>query len=128
HDVCLLDYRLGPRTGLDLLRAARERGCPMPVIFLTGQSEREIDFAAMEAGAADYLEKARLDAKQLDRAIRYTLLQKRHADELELKVQARTAELAQANAALQAEIAVRRQTEEALLESEVRFRHLAEAM
>ena len=128
HDVCLLDYRLGSRTGLELLRAARERGCPLPVILLTGQSEREIDFAAMEAGASDYLEKGRLDASQLDRAIRYTLLQRRHADELERKVQARTAELAMTNAVLQDEITIRRQIEEALRESEARFRHLADSM
>jgi PAS domain S-box-containing protein len=128
YDVCLLDYRLGPRTGLDLLREARQQGCSLPVILLTGQSEREIDFAAMEAGAADYLEKAKLSASQLDRAIRYTLLQKRHADELEKKVEARTSELAAANTALQAEIATRRLTEDALRESEVRFRHLADAM
>jgi len=36
HDICLLDYRLGERTGLDLLR---KRSCLAagPVIFLTAR-------------------------------------------------------------------------------------------
>ncbi len=100
HDVFLLDYRLGERTGLDLMREAAAKDCTVPVILLTGQSARAIDFEAMQAGAADFLEKSQLDAATLDRAIRYTLQQKRHADELERKVRERTAELAQANAAL----------------------------
>ncbi len=49
-------------------------------------------------------------------------------DELEMRVQERTAELAQANEALQAEIMVRKQTEEALRESEERYRTTINAM
>jgi DNA-binding response OmpR family regulator len=52
-------------------------------------------------------------------------LQKAH-DELELRVQERTAELALANQGLQAEVAERVRAEEALRESEERFRDLFE--
>lgn len=100
HDVYLIDYRLGERTGLDLLRAMRECGCAGPVILLTGQGEREIDRAAEEAGAADYLEKSRLDAIILERMIRYALRQRAQEADLERKIAARTAELEAANAAL----------------------------
>src|SRR5690242_16273679 len=57
HDVYLLDYRLGPRTGLELLQETIRRGARAPIILLTGQDEREIDVEAMRAGAADYLTK-----------------------------------------------------------------------
>ena len=100
HDVYLIDYRLGPKTGLELLAEAREKGCNGPVILFTGQSMWEIDLAAMEAGAADYLEKARLDATLLERSVRYALQQKRYEAELEWKVRERTAELAKVNEAL----------------------------
>lgn len=100
HDVCLLDYRLGARTGLDLLREATVKGCEAAVIFLTGQADPEIDRAAMAAGAVDFLEKDQLNALLLERAIRYAVQQKRHADELERLVAERTAELAAANVAL----------------------------
>jgi signal transduction histidine kinase len=100
HDVYLLDFRLGEKTGLDLLAEARRRDAAGPVILLTGQSIGEVDLAAMHHGAADFLEKGRLDAIILDRSIRYALQQRRYEIELERQVAARTEELAQANEAL----------------------------
>ncbi|MFO1475348.1 MAG: response regulator [Verrucomicrobiota bacterium] len=73
HDICLLDYRLGAMTGLDLLREARQLGCRAPMILLTGQGDHEVDVEAMKAGAADYLVKGQLSADTLERAIRYAI-------------------------------------------------------
>ena len=39
HDVYLLDYRLGERNGLELLREAVANGCYHPIILLTGQGD-----------------------------------------------------------------------------------------
>lgn len=100
YDVALLDYSLGIRTGLDLLRDARRKECDLPIIFLTGQSSPEIDKQAMASGAVDFLEKSRLDATILDRAMRYAVRQKRYEMELERRVRERTQELDRANAAL----------------------------
>src|SRR5262249_34990615 len=55
YDVCLLDYHLGLRTGLDLLRELIADGCQTPIILLTGLDDRDVDLEAMKAGAADYL-------------------------------------------------------------------------
>src|SRR5918995_50439 len=71
HDVCLLDYRLGEHSGLELLREALERGHKGPIILLTGQGDREVDLEAMQAGAADYLVKGQIDAPLLERSLRY---------------------------------------------------------
>jgi PAS domain S-box-containing protein len=79
HDVCLVDYRLGARNGVDLLRVAIERGCQSPIILLTGAGEHEVDVEAMQAGAADYLVKAQLQSNSLERSIRYALQRKRAA-------------------------------------------------
>src|SRR5436853_451636 len=57
YDVCLLDYRLGKHSGLDLLRRAVAGGAKAPFLILTGQGQRELDLEAMRAGAVDYLEK-----------------------------------------------------------------------
>ncbi len=70
HDVCLLDYRLGPLTGLDVLDAVAGHQVP-PTILLTGQSDDWIDHSAAAAGAADFLVKGEFGAQELDRAIRY---------------------------------------------------------
>lgn len=72
-DVCLLDYYLEERNGLDLVREAVARGARTPLILLTGQGSREIDVEAMHAGASDYLDKNDLSASLLDRAIRYAM-------------------------------------------------------
>lgn len=75
HDVALLDYQLGSRTGLDLLRETVDSGNDMPVILLTGHDSPEIDREALRGGAADYLCKVGLSATQLERSIRYSLRQ-----------------------------------------------------
>jgi signal transduction histidine kinase len=77
HDVYLLDYRLGERNGVELLREAREAGCRAPIILLTGEGGIEADIAAMEAGADDYLVKGQIDGLLLDRAIRYAIERRR---------------------------------------------------
>lgn len=73
HDVYLLDYRLGERNGLELLKEALENGCKSPIIILTGQNDHGVDIEALKAGAADYLLKDRIDVAALERSIRYSI-------------------------------------------------------
>lgn len=127
HDVYLVDYRLGKRTGIELIAAAIAHGCTRPMIMLTGQREREIDLQAMQTGAADYLVKDELSAALLERAIRYALQKQHHDDamrqanqQLEERVASRTAALERLNAALQTEIAERARAEEALRQADRR--------
>jgi len=72
HDVYLLDYRLGARTGLDLLKAALGLGCKAPIILLTTENP-DVDAQAMALGAADFLSKDKLDPSLLQRSIRYSI-------------------------------------------------------
>lgn len=82
HDVCLVDYRIGERTGLHLVTNALAAGCTAPVILMTETHDREVDMAAIKAGAADYLVKQELTASLLERSIRYALERKRVEDAL----------------------------------------------
>jgi diguanylate cyclase (GGDEF)-like protein/PAS domain S-box-containing protein len=82
HDVYLVDYRLGERTGLDLLRESFASRPSAPVIVLTGQSDYEIDLAASALGVTDYLVKQELDSAGLERSIRYAISHHRALDEL----------------------------------------------
>jgi len=77
HDVYLIDYRLGGRDGLELLRTAIAKGCMAPMILLTGLDDHEVDMEAMKAGAMDYLVKGELSPALLERSIRYSLERKR---------------------------------------------------
>lgn len=79
-DVCLLDYRLGEHTGLDLLKEVQKLGFVCPIIVLTGQGDFDLDIQAMQMGASEYLVKGQLTAPLLERAIRYTM---KHAMDME---------------------------------------------
>lgn len=56
-DIILLDYQLGPITGLEALSELRKKGFGQPVIMLTGQGNELIAVEAMKGGIADYLVK-----------------------------------------------------------------------
>lgn len=70
-DVCLVDYRIGGETGIEFLEKATALGITCPMIMLTGVGQHEIDVAASEVGAADFLDKSSLTPVLLERAIRY---------------------------------------------------------
>jgi PAS domain S-box-containing protein len=81
-DVCLLDYRLGARDGLELLGEARAQGCACPIIVLTGKGTDGTDTLAMSLGADDYLVKGDLTVPLLERGIRYAIERGGHVHEL----------------------------------------------
>lgn len=83
HDVCLLDYRLGARSGIELLKEARYRGYSRPIILLTGASGADIDIQALQAGADDYITKDLLQGELLHRLIRYAIERRRAEQERE---------------------------------------------
>lgn len=82
YDVYLLDYRLGTRTGLDVLTEAVNKGCRSPVIVLTAYSDKKVDLALIKAGAADFLVKDQVNADLLERAIRYAIERKKIEEKL----------------------------------------------
>lgn len=73
HHVYFVDYRLGAKTGLDLLQEAMRLHCEEPIILLTGKGNQAIDIKAMQTGATDYLIKSELNTEKLERCIRYAL-------------------------------------------------------
>jgi two-component system, cell cycle sensor histidine kinase and response regulator CckA len=81
-DVVLVDYRLGEHSGIDLLREIVGGAVAPPVILLTGQGNPEVDVAAMEAGAAEYLIKSEITPALLERTVRYAIEGKRAAEAL----------------------------------------------
>lgn len=73
YDVCLLDYRLGHRTGIEILQNLHDVQEKPPIIILTGQGSYKIDIQAMKLGAADFLVKDYLNEPILERTIRYAI-------------------------------------------------------
>ena len=73
HDIALVDYRLGGRTGLELIAAVTPADQAPPIVLLTGLDDELLDEQAAGVGAADYLPKLGLGVALLERTIRYVL-------------------------------------------------------
>lgn len=83
YDVFLVDYRLGPNTGIDILHRIQLMPHQPPVIMLTGKGDYNIDREAMLAGAYDYLVKGEMAADLLERSIRYAVDEYSHRRSIE---------------------------------------------
>lgn len=82
YDVCLVDYLLGEKNGLELIRNFKKSGIDIPFILLTGKGDHTLDLKAMLEGAVDYLEKDRMQSSHLDRSIRYAVQNQKIIEEL----------------------------------------------
>lgn len=76
-DACLVDFTLGPRDGIAFVSEALARGSQVPMILIAESPSSEVDVAAQQAGAVDFLPKSQLTAPLLDRAIRYSIVRRR---------------------------------------------------
>lgn len=68
-DLIFLDYMLPDGTGLDFLEAVNSKGLETPVVVITGQGDELIASRIIQAGAYDYLPKAKVSGKALLRII-----------------------------------------------------------
>ena len=65
----LLDVRMSGMSGNELFEILRERGCHMPVIFLTGHGDVPLAVSALKGGAFDFFEKPCDDNQLVDRIV-----------------------------------------------------------
>lgn len=92
YDAYLIDYRLGHRDGVELVREGFAAGCTAPMIVPTGQGSERVDLEAMRAGAADYVLKDSPDPTTLGRSVRYAVERRRLLAELKQARQRRQQE------------------------------------
>lgn len=80
------DIRMPGLSGLELQRALNERGCMVPIIFITGHGDIEMAVSAIKAGALNFLEKP-LNELRLVACIEdaLTATEKRHAEASEME-------------------------------------------
>ncbi len=122
-DIVIADYAMPGFDGLAALGLCQAKDLDLPFILVSGTIGEDVAVRAMKAGAHDYIMKGNLArlASAVERELREAKIGRerrqfeaelcRTRDELEMRVQARTADLARANAALQAEIAERKALE-----------------
>ncbi len=131
--VLLLDLTLPDSTGRETFVQVRARVPAMPIVVLTGVGDEAVGLDAVRHGVQDYLIKGQADGRQIARAIGYAIERKRTEaelqrarNELELRVVERTADLNQTVEVLRTELRYRKEVEQALRESEERYRTLFE--
>jgi signal transduction histidine kinase len=126
-DLLLLDLSLPDSSGRDTFVQARAAAPHLPIVVLTGQADEAVGLEAVRQGVQDYLIKGQAYGRQTARAIRYAIERKqvesalmqaeadlqRERDLLEARVRDRTAQLSEANRALQAEVGQRERAEAA---------------
>ena len=68
-DLIFLDYLLPDGNGLEFIEAVNSKGVETPVVIITGQGDELIASRIIQAGAYDYLPKAKVSGKALLRII-----------------------------------------------------------
>lgn len=130
-DIIISDYVMPQFTGLAALQLMKEKALDLPFIIVSGQIGEDVAVDAMKAGAHDYIIKGRLArlVPAIERELREAEVRRKHREadeallkahdellkaraELELRVERRTAALAEANEELQVEAAERKRVEE----------------
>jgi PAS domain S-box-containing protein len=154
-DLILLDVLMPGMDGFETCRRlkAEESTRDIPVIFMTALGATESKVKGFELGAVDYVTKPieveevlarvrthlslhtmRLELEVQNRRLQQEIQERQQAEEeirklnaeLEQRVEERTGELREANEQLKQKIEERKRTEEALRESEGKYRLLAE--
>lgn len=82
HHIVLVDYSLGARSGVEVIRELKALSPTVPFVLLTGHEGREADQEARQAGAAGFLHKGEIGGGMLERTIRYAVDSAREKVEL----------------------------------------------
>ena len=120
-DVVLSDLDLPDSQADETIATLREHIPRMPLVVLTGREDETLAHNSVRAGVQDYLYKAEATGSLLARTLMYAIERQEAHKKLEQRVDERTAELRQVNEALRAEIAERKQAEDALQEASWRL-------
>ena len=84
-DLVILDLMLPDCKGMETYESLRLQSPEIPVIILTGTSDREMALSAMQNGAEDYLIKGEIDGLILERAILYALERSHNKSEVKIR-------------------------------------------
>jgi C4-dicarboxylate-specific signal transduction histidine kinase len=138
-NLILLDYSLPDMRGEQLVERIQAQGRRVPFVVATGHGSESLAVEMMKRGAYDYLVKGATFMKLLPAVVDQALERARQAqrliqaeeqlreahEELEKRVEQRTAELAEVNRRLRVEMEERRRAEEQVQQHQAELAHVA---
>jgi two-component system response regulator FixJ len=77
----ILDIRMPGTSGLEVQKLLRERGCTLPIIFITGHGDVPMAVEAMQLGAFDFVQKPFRDQELMDRVTQALSSNEEHKEE-----------------------------------------------
>ena len=110
-DAALVDLSLPDASELDSVVRARQVAPDLPIIVLTGSTDRERGLRAVRAGAQDYLNKGDINTELVGRTIQYAIERKR----TEAKLARYANELRPRNEQMRSDLALAQEIQLALL-------------
>lgn len=124
-DLILLDIMMPGMDGYEVCKRLKSsrRTSNIPVIFISVRSGEDDEAQGLGLGAVDYITKP-FSPSIVKARVRTHLELKKHRNRLEELVNERTVKLKKATKEMQVEIAERKQAEEALRESEEKYRNI----
>lgn len=137
-NLMLLDYSLPDMQGEQLIERIIAQGRRIPFVVTTGHGSESVAVEMMKLGAHDYLVKGAAFVKLLPAVVNHALQRARESqrlilaeerlveahEELEWRVQQRTAELAEANRRLRVEMEERRRAEDMVQQHQAELAHV----
>ena len=72
-DVCIVDYQLGDKTAIDLMRSLNDSALNLPVIVVTAATTDDLNALLLSHGALDFIDKDDITPDRLSRSIRYAV-------------------------------------------------------
>jgi PAS domain S-box-containing protein len=126
-ELILLDMKMPDMDGMEVCGQLKswEETREIPVMFISGSTNRTERVEALRTGAVDFVDKP-FDRAELIARVRTHLELSRLRSQLEKQVESRTDALRHTVSLLEREVAERKRTEQALRESEERFRNVAD--
>lgn len=134
-DLILLDLTLPDSDGLETFIRVVEAAPDLPIVVMSGINDVGLAIETVQLGAQDYLVKGHVDNHLLVRSMQYAIERKRiqlqlkkSHEELEVRVQERTAALQGTNARLNREINERSKAQQEAVESNQRLAETLEKL
>lgn len=72
-DICLLDMELPDSFGLDTLKTVHAARPSMPIVVISGNTDKELALQALGHGAHDYFVKNRMNPEAISRVVRFAI-------------------------------------------------------